>query len=73
VDGIADRHWTRRRPDDLRIFYTRQGDHRSSTLKENLPRIRPKRLVLTHMGEAMLAQRAQAGHPTAEDGMVVEV
>ena len=44
-----------------------------STLKENLPRIRPKRLVLTHMGDAMLAQLAQAWHPTAEDGIVVEV
>ena len=44
-----------------------------NTLKENLALIRPKRLMLTHMGEAMLAQRAQAGHPTAEDGMTVEI
>jgi ribonuclease BN (tRNA processing enzyme) len=42
-----------------------------ATLQQRLPDIRPKRLILTHMGEAMYARREQAGHEVAEDGMIV--
>jgi ribonuclease BN (tRNA processing enzyme) len=39
-----------------------------ATLEQHLPRIRPKRLVLTHMSDDMLARRAGLGYETAEDG-----
>jgi ribonuclease BN (tRNA processing enzyme) len=44
-----------------------------SALERNLDRIRPKRLVLTHMSDDMLARRAEVPFETAEDGMIVEV
>lgn len=43
-----------------------------ATLVENLPRIHPKRLVLTHMSEEMLERVPGLGYETARDGMVVE-
>jgi ribonuclease BN (tRNA processing enzyme) len=42
-----------------------------TTLRERLPEIRPKRLVLTHMSPEMLA-RPPEGCELAEDGMAVE-
>jgi ribonuclease BN (tRNA processing enzyme) len=44
-----------------------------SALERQLSRIRPKRLVLTHMSDDMLARRAEIPFDTAEDGMVVEL
>jgi ribonuclease BN (tRNA processing enzyme) len=44
-----------------------------SALERQLGRIRPKRLVLTHMSDDMLARRAEIPFDTAEDGMVVEL
>jgi ribonuclease BN (tRNA processing enzyme) len=42
-------------------------------LVENLPVLRPRRLVITHMGEDMLARRGAIAHETAEDGLIVEI
>jgi len=44
-----------------------------SSLESHLRHIRPKRLVLTHMGNDMLARRREVPFETAEDGMVVKV
>jgi ribonuclease BN (tRNA processing enzyme) len=44
-----------------------------SQLEGHLGQIRPKRLILTHMGDDMLARRAEVPYETAEDGMIVEV
>jgi ribonuclease BN (tRNA processing enzyme) len=41
------------------------------TIEQNLARLSPKRLVLTHMSEDMLAQAQRVPYPTASDGMVV--
>jgi ribonuclease BN (tRNA processing enzyme) len=41
-----------------------------------IARMAPKRIMLTHMGEAMLARRAEVAYPglvLAEDGLVVEL
>lgn len=45
------------------------------TLEANLERIRPKRLILTHMNEGTLAQVAagEVAHEAAEDGMTVTI
>ncbi|HEX2215169.1 MAG TPA: MBL fold metallo-hydrolase [Xanthobacteraceae bacterium] len=43
-----------------------------ATLEQNVHRIAPKRLVLTHMSEDMLAHVQEAAHPAASDGMVIE-
>ena len=43
-----------------------------SSLERHLDRIRPKRLVLTHMSNDMLARRGEIAFETAEDGMIVE-
>ena len=42
------------------------------SLEKHLHQIMPKRLVLTHMSDDMLARRAEIPYETAEDGMVVE-
>ncbi len=42
-------------------------------LKENLPRLQCKNLILTHMGEAMLARSEEIDIKMAEDGMVIEI
>jgi ribonuclease BN (tRNA processing enzyme) len=44
-----------------------------SALERHLDRIKPKRLVLTHMSNDMLARRAEVPFDTAEDGMLVEL
>jgi ribonuclease BN (tRNA processing enzyme) len=44
-----------------------------SALERHLGRIKPKRLVLTHMSNDMLARRAEIPFETAEDGMIVEI
>jgi ribonuclease BN (tRNA processing enzyme) len=44
-----------------------------AALEPHLERIRPKRLILTHMSNDMLARRAELPFETAEDGMVVEL
>jgi ribonuclease BN (tRNA processing enzyme) len=56
-------------------FYDRgNGNHvRYLTLKENLPRLACKQLVLTHLGEEMLTRRNQLAAICAEDGMVIEI
>lgn len=43
------------------------------TLAAKLPAIGPKRLILTHMGEAMLARVGELPHEAAQDGLVVTV
>ena len=43
------------------------------TLEAHLAEIKPKRLVLTHMGEDMLARLDTLTHTAASDGMVVEI
>ena len=49
-------------------------DHMSyQNIRENLPRLKCKNLVLTHMGEEMLSHRLELPVKTAEDGMVVEI
>lgn len=42
-------------------------------LEANLPRLQCKKLVLTHLGEDMLAHRHQLAVTVAEDGMVIEI
>jgi ribonuclease BN (tRNA processing enzyme) len=44
-----------------------------ATLKANLPRIKAKRLILTHLNTDTLARAAEIGLQIAEDGMTVEV
>jgi ribonuclease BN (tRNA processing enzyme) len=41
------------------------------TLETYLPEIKPRKLILTHMSEDMLAHRHDLPHLAAEDGMVV--
>jgi ribonuclease BN (tRNA processing enzyme) len=43
------------------------------TLEQHLDQIRPKRLILTHMSDDMLAHRKEIKHELAEDGMIVEL
>jgi ribonuclease BN (tRNA processing enzyme) len=43
-----------------------------ATLATHLSELRPKRLVLTHMAEEMLARRGEIPHQSASDGMVIE-
>jgi hypothetical protein len=42
-------------------------------IERQLPRIAPKRVILTHMGEGMLAHLDQVPYKTAADGMTVEL
>ncbi len=42
-------------------------------LEANLSRLQCKKLVLTHLGEDMLAHRHQLAMTVAEDGMVIEI
>ena len=44
-----------------------------ATLEAQLDRIRPKRLVLTHMSDDMLARRREVPYLAADDGLVVEL
>ncbi len=43
-----------------------------ATLEAHLDAIAPKRLILTHMTDDMLGQRAELPYDTAEDGLTVE-
>lgn len=43
------------------------------TLEQHLPRIQPKRLILTHMSDDMLARAGSLSYETASDGMTVEL
>src|ERR1700716_1081040 len=43
------------------------------TLEAHLPKIRPKRLILTHMSDDMLARLGTLAHTAASDGMIVEM
>jgi ribonuclease BN (tRNA processing enzyme) len=48
--------------------------HMSLALLERyLPEIHPKRLVLTHLSEEMLAHSGEVPHQIAEDGLVIEI
>jgi ribonuclease BN (tRNA processing enzyme) len=45
-------------------------------IEAELPRMAPKRVLLTHMSDAMLAKRHEVKHPAvvmAEDGLVLDV
>lgn len=56
-------------------FFDREtANHMSyQKIQQNLPRLECKRIVLTHMGEEMLARRREVQVPLAEDGMVIEI
>ena len=43
------------------------------TIKEKIPELECKKLVLTHMGETMLSHIHDIPEETAEDGMIVEI
>jgi ribonuclease BN (tRNA processing enzyme) len=50
------------------------GNHiRYLTLEEHLPSLTCRRIVLTHLGEEMLARRSQLAVTCAEDGMVLDL
>ena len=57
--------------------YTRDkpvtGHMTLNLLERHLDQIRPKRLILTHMSNDMLARRGELAFETAEDGMIVEL
>lgn len=42
-------------------------------IQEHLPRLRCRRLVLTHLGREMLARRSEIELPIAEDGAAIEI
>ncbi len=44
-----------------------------ASLKSRLPRIQPKRLVLTHMSEDMLNRLESGGYERAEDGKIISL
>ena len=46
-------------------------DH--ATLAANLDRVGARRVILTHLGPDMLARRAEAVAPCADDGLTVEI
>jgi len=56
-------------------FYDQEtGNHvRYVELLDALPRMECKKLVLTHLGEEMLAHRKELTLAVAEDGMVIEI
>jgi ribonuclease BN (tRNA processing enzyme) len=56
-------------------FFTEQpGMHVNySALQANLARLGCKRLLLTHLGEEMLAHEKEISVPIARDGMVIEI
>ncbi len=43
------------------------------TLEAHLPKIKPKRLILTHMSDDMLGRLDTLEHTAASDGMIVEL
>jgi ribonuclease BN (tRNA processing enzyme) len=44
-----------------------------AALEAHLAEIRPKRLILTHMGDDMLGRLDALKHAAAHDGMIIEV
>jgi hypothetical protein len=42
-------------------------------LREHLPRLGCKKILLTHLGDEMLARSAEIDLPVAADGMIVEI
>jgi ribonuclease BN (tRNA processing enzyme) len=44
-----------------------------TTLETHLPEIKPKRLILTHMSDDMLARLGDLPYTAAHDGMMVEL
>ncbi|MGI9449823.1 MAG: MBL fold metallo-hydrolase [Geminicoccaceae bacterium] len=44
-----------------------------ATLEAHLPKIQPKRLILTHMSNDMLMRHDTVKHECAEDGMIVDI
>jgi ribonuclease BN (tRNA processing enzyme) len=80
----GDSAWTERFIDEARgvdmflcecSFYDRGGGNhiRYLTLQEHLARLECKRLVLTHLGDEMLARRNELAAVSADDGMVIEI
>ena len=56
------------------FFERESSDHMSyHVIKNHLPRLPCKRIILTHMGESMLAEKLNIPFETAEDGMTVEI
>jgi len=56
------------------FFHEQPGMHVNYRILEaNLSRLQCKKLVLTHLGEDMLARRHQLAMTVAEDGMVIEI
>lgn len=57
------------------LYFDRQirGHLDYESLRSNLDRIAPKRLILTHLGPDMLARTAEVDCEIAEDGMIVEL
>jgi len=50
------------------------GNHVSFLkLQEDLPRLECKKLVLTHLGDEMLARKKELPVTTAEDGMIIDL
>jgi ribonuclease BN (tRNA processing enzyme) len=56
-------------------FYDEQpGMHINyQTLRAHLGQLQCKRLVLTHLGEAMLARKSELAGIVAEDGMAIRI
>jgi len=56
-------------------FYDRETPNHMNyqRLRENLPQLDCKKIVLTHMGDEMLARRKELPVITAEDGMIIEI
>ncbi len=56
-------------------FFARDSEAHLSyrKIQENLPQLKCKNLVLTHMDEETLSQRLDLSVKSAEDGMVVEI
>lgn len=44
-----------------------------ASLQEHLPRIKPKRLILTHMSEDMLQRLDSLNYETAQDGKIIDL
>ncbi|HWP60087.1 MAG TPA: MBL fold metallo-hydrolase [Candidatus Acidoferrales bacterium] len=56
------------------FFAEESATHMSyKTLARNLSRLECKRLILTHLGEEMLARRAELAVESAYDGMIIEL
>jgi len=56
-------------------YYDRETSNHMSylRLREQLPRLSTRRIILTHLGSDMLARSAETSCAMAEDGMIVEI